>query len=104
VPSVWDETVVLDAKVGDYVLLARRSGTKWFLGGMTDWSPREFTIDLSFLSGGNYDYDLYVDGTNSDRYAGDYVKTSGRISARDHLKIRMSPGGGMAAVLTAAAE
>ncbi len=100
VPSVWDETIVLDAKVGDYVIVARRSGTKWFLGGMTDWYPRELTIDLSFLPGGNYACDLYTDGLNSDRYAGDFTWTTGRISSYDQLTVRMSPGGGMAAVLT----
>lgn len=100
VPAVWDETVVLDAKVGDYVIVARRSGAQWYLGGMTDWSPREFTIDLSFLSGETFEYDLYQDGMNSDRFAGDYTKTTGRISSHDRLTVRMSPGGGVAAVFS----
>ncbi|MBP6977996.1 MAG: glycoside hydrolase family 97 protein [Lentimicrobiaceae bacterium] len=100
VPSVWDETVVLDAKVGDYVIVARRSGSRWFLGGMTDWSSREFTIDLSFLSGDTYEYELYQDGWNSDRFAGDFSKVSGRISSHDQLTVHMSPGGGVAVVLT----
>ena len=100
VPSVWDETIVLDAKVGDYVIVARRSGTKWFLGGMTDWSSREVTIDLSFLSADTYEYDLYGDGMNSDRYAGDFSKTSGRISSHEKLTVRMSPGGGVAGVFS----
>ncbi len=100
VPSVWDETVVLDAKVGDYVVIARRNGTRWFLGGMTDWTSREVTIDLSFLSAEAYEYDLYQDGLNSDRYAGDYIKTNGRVSSHDKLTVRMYPGGGVAGVLT----
>jgi alpha-glucosidase len=104
VPSVWDETIVLEAKTGDYVLLARRNGGKWFLGGMTDWTPREFTLDLSFLPKGKYDLELYEDGVNSIRYAGDFVKTSGQLSLNDPLKVRMFPGGGMAAVLTAIGE
>lgn len=95
-----DIYVLIDAKVGDYVIIARRSGTRWFLGGMTDWSSREFTVDLSFLTGDTYEYDLYQDGINSDRYAGDFIKTSGRISSRDQLTVRMSPGGGVAAVFS----
>jgi alpha-glucosidase len=100
VPTVWDETVVLNAKVADYVIVARRKGTRWFLGGMTDWSTREFKIDMSFLSGDTFEYDIYQDGVNSDRYAGDFTRTTGRISSHDQLTVRMSPGGGVAAVFS----
>lgn len=49
VPVVWDETKVLDAKVGEYVVIARRSGEKWFLGAITNNTGRELEVDLSFL-------------------------------------------------------
>ena len=52
VPTVWDETRVLDAQIGDYVVVARRNGRDWCLGAMTDWTPRELTLDLSFLPEG----------------------------------------------------
>ena len=54
VPSVWDDTIALDAKVGDYVIVARRSGDQWYVGAMTDWTPRELKLDFSFLPNGRY--------------------------------------------------
>ena len=54
VPTVWDETKVLDARVADYVIVARRNGNQWYVGAMTDWTPREFTLDFSFLTPGKH--------------------------------------------------
>src|SRR5439155_84271 len=50
VPSVWDETRVLDAKIGEYVLLARRNGRDWYVGAMTNWTGRDLDLDLSIMS------------------------------------------------------
>ena len=72
VPVVWDEIKVLDAKTGDYLLLARRSGSEWFVGGMTDWTPRQLELDLSFLPAGDYTIDIFQDGINADKHAQDY--------------------------------
>ncbi len=47
VPTVWDETAVLDAKVSDYIILARKNGDAWYMGAMTDWEAREFTVDFT---------------------------------------------------------
>ena len=54
VPTVWDETKVLDAKIGEYVVVARRNGREWYVGAMTDWTARELEIDLSFLPDGTF--------------------------------------------------
>src|SRR5581483_7518453 len=53
VPSVWDDTKVLDGKIAEYVLVARKSGNDWYVGAMTDWTPRDLEIDFSFLPDGN---------------------------------------------------
>ena len=54
IPTVWDETRVLDGRIGDYVVVARRKGQDWFVGAMNDWTPRELEIDLaSFLPAGD---------------------------------------------------
>jgi alpha-glucosidase len=100
VPTVWDQTVVLDAKVADYVMLARKSGVQWYVGAMTDWTPRELTIDFSFLAPGRYTIDIYADGINADRYGNDYRKNTAKISAADKMKIKLAPGGGWAAVIS----
>jgi len=100
VPSVWDETLVLSAKVGDYVLIARQSGADWYVGAMTDWNKRELTIDFSFLPRGEYTIHIYQDGINADRYACDYKKRVEKISSIDKMKIKLAPGGGWAARIT----
>ena len=100
VPAVWDETVVLDAKVADYVMLARKSAEQWYVGAMTDWTPRELTIDFSFLAPGRYTIDIYADGINADRYGNDYRKNTAKVSAADKMKIKLAPGGGWAAIIS----
>ena len=97
VPTVWDETRVLDAKMSQYVLLARRDGSDWYVGAMTDWTPRDLEIDFSFLPDGNFTLDSYEDGVNADRNASDYRKTTKQINRTTKMKIHLAPGGGFAA-------
>ncbi|MFB0516726.1 MAG: glycoside hydrolase family 97 protein [Candidatus Neomarinimicrobiota bacterium] len=97
VPTVWDETRVLEARVSDYVLVARRSGIEWYLGAMTDWTARELEVDLSFLGEGSYAMEIFRDGVNADRYGNDYKKEVRSVDRSDKLTIRMAPGGGWAA-------
>ena len=73
IPTTWDETVVLKAKLSDYIVIARRKGENWYLAAMTDWTDRNFEIDLSFLDNDvNYNVQVYKDGINTDRNAMDY--------------------------------
>jgi len=97
VPSVWDETRVLDAKLGQYVLVARRSGRDWYVGAMTNWTGRDLEVDLSFLPSGTFSMDAYQDGVNADRNASDYKKTKTQVSNSQKLKITLARGGGWAA-------
>jgi alpha-glucosidase len=97
VPTVWDETKVLDAKISQYVLLARRNGSDWYVGAMTDWTPRDLEVDFSFLSEGTYTLNAYEDGVNADRNASDYKKSTQQITRSTKLKIHLAPGGGFAA-------
>jgi alpha-glucosidase len=97
VPTEWDETKVLDARIADYVLVARRNGRDWYLGAMTDWTARDLVVDLSFLGNGSFTMDAFQDGVNADRAAGEYKKTTNRVSKGDKLKVHLAPGGGWAA-------
>ncbi len=97
IPVVWDDIIGLDGKIGDYLLLARRSGKEWFIGAITDWSIRDLDLDLSFLPAGNYKMDIFQDGINADRYAGDYKHTKTNVKSGDKMKIHLAPGGGWAA-------
>jgi alpha-glucosidase len=99
VPTVWDETRVLDAKVGDYILMARRKGETWYVGAMTDWSPRPMELDLSFLPEGNFTMQVWKDGVNADRHAADFKQEKQNVSASSKIKIEMAPGGGWAAII-----
>ena len=56
-------------------LVARRSGRDWYVGAMTDWTPRELTLDLAFLPEGAFRMTAYEDGVNAERWASDYRKT-----------------------------
>jgi alpha-glucosidase len=97
VPSEWDETKVLDARIADYVVVARRNGRDWYIGAMTDWTPRTLEIDLSFLPEGTFTMEAYQDGVNADRNASDYKKTTRRVSRSTKLKLSLASGGGWAA-------
>jgi alpha-glucosidase len=97
VPTVWDDTRVLDARMGDYLIVARRSGRDWWVGAMTDWTPRELEAPLSFLPEGNFQMDAYQDGVNSHRHGSDYTKVKSRVDRATKVKIRMAAGGGWAA-------
>ncbi|HEY5592762.1 MAG TPA: glycoside hydrolase family 97 catalytic domain-containing protein, partial [Paludibacter sp.] len=97
VPTTTDETIALDGKVGEYTAIARKKGETWFVGAMTNWTPRELTLDLSFLGAGNYQAVVFKDGMNADRDATDYKKEVIKITSGDKVKIQMAPGGGWAA-------
>jgi len=97
VPVTFDETVPLDGEVGEYVALARRKADTWYVGAMTNWDPREITVDLSFLGEGNYRAVIFKDGINANRDATDYIREVIPVSSQEQIKVRMSPGGGWAA-------
>lgn len=99
IPTTFDETVALDGKVAEYVSIARRKGDTWFAGAMTDWTPRELSIDFSFLGDGNYKAEIFKDGINSDRDATDYKKESVIIKKGDKLTFKLMNGGGWVARL-----
>jgi len=97
IPTVWDDTKVLDGKISDYVIVARRNGNDWYIGGITDWTARELEIDLSFLSPGTFSMVSYQDGVNADRNASDYKQVKSQVTNSTKLKIKLAPGGGWAA-------
>jgi alpha-glucosidase len=94
-PTLWDETIILDARVGEYVISARKKGNDWFIGGMSNWSERDVNIKFDFLDDGNYSATICRDGINADRYAADYViQKDVLIRKNDPVRIHIAPGGG----------
>jgi alpha-glucosidase len=100
VPTVWDDTKVLDAKVGEYIAVARKSDNKWFIGAMTNWSPRNMELNFDFLPEGNYKLQIWQDGANAHRHAADYKMLEKNIQKGEKINIHLAPGGGWSAILT----
>ncbi len=94
VPTVWDETIVQQAAVGDYIMVARKNGDEWYAGAMTDWTARDLELDCSFLGKGKYKAVIFQDGINADRYASDYKKLEKEVTSSSKLKVKMTTGGG----------
>ncbi len=97
VPTTFDETVALDGKVGEFISIARRKGTTWYVGTMSNWTPRETTIDLSFLGEGTYKATIFQDGVNADRDATDYTRKVVNVTSKDKITVQLASGGGWAA-------
>jgi len=97
IPTTFNQTVSLDGKVGDFISMARRKGATWYAGAMTNWVPREITMDLSFLGDGTYRATIFEDGVNANRDATDYIRKVITVTAKDKLAIKMASGGGWAA-------
>ncbi|MDR1403733.1 MAG: glycoside hydrolase family 97 protein [Tannerellaceae bacterium] len=98
VPTVFDQTVALDGKVGEFIILARRKEHVWYAGALTNWTAREVDVDFSFLDdGGLYEAEIFMDGINSDTEGVDYRKEVVRITSKDKKSIQMYPGGGWTA-------
>jgi alpha-glucosidase len=97
IPVVWDETRILQGKVGEYIVSARRNGSQWFVGGLTNWTQRTITLDLSFLEPGRtYKARIFCDGINAHRHATDYKIEEREVTSEETLTVRLSPGGGFA--------
>lgn len=98
-PTVWDETRVLEAEVGACIVVARRSGNNWYVGAMTNDKAREFQLDLDFLSGGSYQAFIMQDGLNASRNAEDYARQTMAVNRRSTIKIKLAAEGGWAGIL-----
>ena len=99
IPTVWDESIVLDGKMGDYIITARRKGDTWYIGGLTDWSERDLEVNLSFLGDRAYSGKLFKDGVNASRIGRDYKSESIQAKKGDKIKIHLASGGGFALIL-----
>ena len=100
-PSTFDETIVLDGKIGEYIVTARKKGYNWFIGGQTDWNPRDYELDFSFLpSDRKFKVTLIKDGVNAGKQAQDLSVETFETDNSSKKTVRMAPGGGFLVVLT----
>lgn len=94
VPTVWDECKSLCGEVGEYVGVARRNGQTWYVGVLTNWTPRDLTLDLNKIGAANRQVEIFRDGVNADKFAEDYVHETLTVPANGQLKIHLASGGG----------
>jgi alpha-glucosidase len=95
-PATWDESRVLNGLPAEYITMARRKDDEWFLGSMSDWTPRQFDISLSFLGSGRYTAEIYADAPDADKYPKNVSIQKKTVDNKAHLTIKMAPGGGYA--------
>ncbi len=100
VPTVWDETKVLMGEIGQYVVIARRKGNTWYIGGITNWDARDVEIPCDFLGSATYQAEMFLDGVNAHRRGSDYQYTNEKRTFSAPLKVHMAPGGGFAIKLS----
>jgi alpha-glucosidase len=96
IPTVWDQTKALDGKVGEYAVIARRSGDDWYVGGLNNWNQRQVEIDLSFLPEGQYELVNMVDGYRANAIARDFRIVKQSVDSSKKVKVTMAQGGGFA--------
>ncbi len=96
IPTVWDQTKALDGKVGEFAVIARRSGDDWYVGGLNNWNQRQVEIDLSFLPEGQYELVNMVDGYRANAIARDFRIVKQSVDSSKKVKVTMAQGGGFA--------
>jgi alpha-glucosidase len=99
IPTVWDETVVIDGKVGEYLITARKKDDTWYLAGMTNWEGRTMELDFSFLDGGEYIASIATDGVSADRYPSDYTLRTEPVDSSSKMNLTMAKGGGFVVIV-----
>ena len=100
IPVTWDETVGIEAQIGDYLVMARRKGDVWSVAAMNDWTPRDLTVKLDFLPEGKWSMESVADGRNAHRQATDHKFETKTVATGDVLDLHLAPGGGWVGILT----
>ncbi len=100
VPTTWDETRALQAEAGKYVIVAKRKGEKWYVGGICNGEQeRTFQLKLDFLSEGTHKLTAYKDGVNAGYQAMHYNKVEQTVTSASTIEVKMVKNGGWAAVI-----
>lgn len=94
IPTTWDETKVPDAKVGEYISVARRKNTDWYVGIITNDIARSLTIPLNFLGDGKYIAIIYTDDPDANTNPNHLIKQQRVITSKDFISVQLAAGGG----------
>jgi len=96
VPTTWDATRVLNGEPGEFVTIARRHGEEWYLGSITNWTPRELRIHADFLGKGAYKAEIYEDASDAAQNPKHVSIRRQNVRSGDTLTISLAKGGGCA--------
>jgi alpha-glucosidase len=94
VPTTWDETKVVAAKVNEYLIVARRKGKDWYVGAINNSKDRSVGVPLSFLSPGKYTAELMGDSSDAHIYPNKVKHISEILDNTRRLQVTMAGGGG----------
>ncbi|GAB2584997.1 glycoside hydrolase family 97 protein [Spirosoma areae] len=94
VPTIWDETRVLTAEVDQHITIARRRGTDWFVGSITNSTARDLSIKLDFLPEGTYSAELYADAPDVALNPNHLTQQTRTVGRTDVLTLKLASGGG----------
>jgi alpha-glucosidase len=94
VPTTWDALQVINGEPGEFVTLARRHGDEWYLGSLTNWTPRDLPIALSFLGQGTYKAEIYEDASDAGRNPKHVSIRQQNARSSDTLVLHLASGGG----------
>ncbi|MBB6144258.1 alpha-glucosidase [Silvibacterium bohemicum] len=96
VPASWDSMHVLNGEPGEFVTIARSHGSEWYLGSMTNWTPRELHVPLSFLGAGRYTAEIYEDAPDAGIHPKNVTIRKQSVSKGETLTLHLAAGGGCA--------
>jgi len=94
IPTTWDETKILEGKVGEYIITARRKGKHWYIAALNNSIPRDIILHFDFLSSGNFKTTICRDGMNAHNYGADYELLEKALGKASVETIHLAPGGG----------
>jgi len=102
VPTVWDDTKVINGEIGKFATIARRSGDDWFIGTINDRESRTLKVPLAFLDGGKkYTAHLYSDDQSVATRKKVGIETRA-VDSRTILNVPLRAAGGQAVWITPA--
>lgn len=100
VPTTWDRTVVLDAAVNEYVMIARKKNDEWYVGAINNSKARNIDVTFDFLQKGNYTVTIYTDTEDADVNPNNLHREQKQITPDSHLPIKLAADGGMVLKIT----
>jgi alpha-glucosidase len=99
VPTVWDDIRFLGGYPGDYIALAKRNGNDWFVGAMNNSIGKEISIQLDFLTEGEYEIEVWADSKKSEKEPRQIQKSIQKIRSGETIKVKMANNGGWVAII-----